>query len=198
MALNAPAEAEKVTEVEPAGMVTEAGTVSAVLLLDRVTEEPPAGAACLNVTVQALELAALRLVGEQESPASTGMPVPLRLRATDALVDELLAMFKVPLAAPAAVGSNCTVSVAAWLGLRVSGKVAPEIEKPAPVSVAELTVTAAVPVEESVIDCEEDVFTGILPKLRFDELTDNVGTAAFSCRTKACVVLPTLADSVTD
>jgi hypothetical protein len=33
------------------------------------------------------------------------------------------------------------------LGFRVKGKVAPENEKPAPVKVAELTVTAVVPVE---------------------------------------------------
>jgi hypothetical protein len=50
------------------------------------------------------------------------------------------------------------------LGLSVSGKLALEIEKPVPVSVAELTVTAAGPVEVSVIDCVAAVFTATLPK----------------------------------
>ena len=66
----------------------------------------------------------------------------------------------------------------------MSGKVAPEIEKPAPVSVAELTVTAAVPVEDRVIDCEVGEFTLTFPKLRLDELTVSVGTAAFNCSAK--------------
>ena len=36
-----------------AGTVTEPGTVTATLLLDRLTAKPPAGAAVVNVTVQA-------------------------------------------------------------------------------------------------------------------------------------------------
>jgi hypothetical protein len=98
------------------------------------------------------------------------------------LADELLAMVSVPLAAPAAVGSNCTVRVAVWFGFNVSGKLAPEVEKPVPVSVAALMVTAAVPVEDSVIDCVVDEFTDTLPKLRLEELMVSVGTAAFNCR----------------
>jgi hypothetical protein len=38
--------------VDPAGTVTEAGTVTALLLLARPTAKPPVGAAVLNVTVQ--------------------------------------------------------------------------------------------------------------------------------------------------
>jgi hypothetical protein len=97
-------------------------------------------------------------------------------------VVELLAMVSVPLAGPAAVGANCTVSVAAWFGFNVSGKLAPEVEKPVPVSVAALMVTAAVPVEDSVIDCVVDELTDTLPKLRLEELMVSVGTAAFNCR----------------
>ena len=66
----------------------------------------------------------------------------------------------------------------------MSGKLAPEIEKPVPVSVAALMVTAAVPVEDSVIDCVIAVLTDMLPKLRFEELMLSVGTAAFSCSAK--------------
>jgi hypothetical protein len=38
--------------VDPAGTVTEAGTVTALLLLARPTAKPPVGAAAFNVTVQ--------------------------------------------------------------------------------------------------------------------------------------------------
>jgi hypothetical protein len=45
-------------------------------------------------------------------------------------------------------------------------------------------VTAAVPVEDSVIDCVVAAFTATLPKLRLEELMLSVGTAAFSCSAK--------------
>jgi hypothetical protein len=47
-----PAVAVKLAVVEPAATVTEAGTVSAVLLSETATLEPPVGAACDSVTVQ--------------------------------------------------------------------------------------------------------------------------------------------------
>ena len=47
--------------------------------------------------------------------------------------------------------------------------------KPAPVIVAELTVTGAVPVDVSVRDCVVAVFTVTLPKLRLAALTVNCG-----------------------
>jgi hypothetical protein len=50
------AEAEKVAEVAPAATVTEAGTVSRALFLERDTTAPPVGAALLRVTVQVAEL----------------------------------------------------------------------------------------------------------------------------------------------
>jgi hypothetical protein len=121
---------------------------------------------------------------EQESPVSVGVPVPLRLTVAVPLVEELLLMVNMPLAAPADVGSNRMVSVAVWLGLSVSGKLAPEMEKPVPVSVAELIVTAAVPVVDNVIDCEVAVFTATLPKLTLEELTLSDATAAFNCSAK--------------
>ena len=57
-----------------------------------------------------------------------------------------------PATVPEVVGSNCTYKVAVWPGLRVTGKVAPEIEKPAPLTAAVLILTDAVPVEESARD----------------------------------------------
>jgi len=79
-----PVVAWKVAVVAAAATVTEAGTVSAVTLLDRDTTAPPDGAAWVSVTVQALLPLAPRLVGvqtteETRTAASTLMlavPVP--------------------------------------------------------------------------------------------------------------------------
>ena len=79
------------------------------------------------------------------------------------------------------------------MGFRVRGKVTPEIVKPVPATVAALTVTAAVPVEDRVSVCVVAVFTLTLPKARLDELTLSVGTAAPSCRAKVSATLPALA-----
>ena len=46
----------KVQEEEPAGIVTEAGAVTAVLLSAKLTTAPPAGAPAVRFTVQ-MELA---------------------------------------------------------------------------------------------------------------------------------------------
>jgi hypothetical protein len=71
------------------------------------------------------------------------------------------------------------------------------MEKLAPAMAAELTVTAAVPVELRVRVCVVAVFTALLPKERLLALMLSVGIAAFSCRANACVELPAAADSVT-
>lgn len=62
----AAAAALKVAVVAPAATVTEAGTVSATSLLERVTEDPPVGAAELRVTVQVLDALGPKLVGAQD------------------------------------------------------------------------------------------------------------------------------------
>lgn len=98
--------------VPPAGTLTEAGTVTAELLLERPTANPPLGAAAFNVTVQLSVPAPVIEPLEQVSPASTGTPVPLNAMEVVVPVDELLVSVSEPDAAPAAVGSNCTVSVA--------------------------------------------------------------------------------------
>jgi len=79
------------------------------------------------------------------------------------------------------------------LGFRVRGKVAPETVKPVPATVAALTVTAAVPVEDRVNVCVVAVFAFTLPKDKLDELTLSVGTAAPSDRAKVFDTLPALA-----
>jgi hypothetical protein len=126
--------------------------------------------------------------------------VPLTLIATVLFVDELLWMVSWPVAAAAAVGSNCTSSVTARLGFKVTGNVAPESLKPLPVSVAELMVTGAVPVELNVTGSSAAVFTVTFPNATLVGLTDNVGTvaaAAFSCRAKLLETPFALAVSVT-
>jgi hypothetical protein len=64
----AAAVALKVAVVAPAATVTDAGTVSAVLLLASITLEPPVGAVWVSVTVQVLTPLGLRLVGLQARP----------------------------------------------------------------------------------------------------------------------------------
>src|SRR5581483_4683886 len=124
--------------VEPAGTVIEPGTVTDELLLDKVTTCPPAGAGALSATVQASVdwPVSVRLLQERElSVPAADCPVPLRLMTIVALFAALLATVIVPVAAPAAVGSNCTCSVTACPGFSVIGKAAPVIEKPVPASV---------------------------------------------------------------
>jgi hypothetical protein len=106
------------------------------------------------------------------------------LRATTAvgLLDELLLSEICPVAAPVAVGSNCTCRVAAWVGVRVMGRLPPTMVKPVPEIAAEFTVTGEVPVEVSVKGCVVAVFTDTLPKFRLVALTVNSGSVLFAPR----------------
>jgi len=98
--------------VAPAATVTLAGTVTAELLLARLTAKPPMVAAAFKVTVQ-LSVPALVIDPLVQLIAlNTGSPVPLRLITVEVPLDELLVKVKEPEAAPATVGSNCTVRVA--------------------------------------------------------------------------------------
>ena len=173
--------AEKPTLAAPAGIVTEAGTLTAVLLLFRTTLVPPLGAAALRVTVQASVPAPVMDALVQESALGTGIPVPLRVTLAVGSVDEVLPMVTCPLAEPLTAGLNWTESVAVWPGLRLIGNATPEMEKPAPLTVAEFTVTATVPVDERVSDCVLDELTVTLPNSMIEALNDNVGTTAFNC-----------------
>ena len=101
------------------------------------------------------------------------------------------------MAAPAVAGSNCTFSVTDWVGFKVTGKVAPDMVKPVPLSVAELMVTGAVPVEVNVTGSVVGVFTVTLPNAKLAGLMLSVGTAAFSCRAKVLETPPALAVRVT-
>ena len=65
--------------------------------------------------------------------------------------------------------------------------------KPVPATVAALTVTAAVPVEDRVSVCVVAVFAFTLPKDKLDELTLSVGTAAPSVQGEGLATLLALA-----
>ena len=191
-------------DVAVAGTVTEAGTVTAWLLLERLTADPPVGADPLNVTVHASvpepvmeEL--LQLIALTDGAAEA--PAPLRLTAIVEFVEELLAMASCPVTDPAAVGANCAVRTIAWPGFRVAGKVAPLTEKPAPVSVPALILTGAVPVDVNDIDFVTAVFNATLPNDKDVVLALRVGTngaLAFSRRTKVFDVPFALAVRITD
>ena len=77
--------AMKVAVVAPAGTVTDACTVSKVLLLASVTLAPPAGAAWVSVTVQVLIALSPRMPGLQATPEiPKDVPPDLNAEATDA------------------------------------------------------------------------------------------------------------------
>lgn len=101
--------------VDPAGTVTDPGTVTAPLLLDKLTASPPVPAAAESVTVQASlpepVMEALAQLSVLSTPAVV-CPVPLRLIAA-VLGDELSVSVRVPVTVPVVVGSRLTVTVMA-------------------------------------------------------------------------------------
>jgi hypothetical protein len=83
------------------------------------------------------------------------------------------------------------------LGFKVNGKVTPEAVKPVPVTVAALTVTGAMPVEDRVRDCVAGEFKTTLPKAMLVASILSVGTEAPSCRAKVSATPLALAVRVT-
>jgi hypothetical protein len=84
--VNAPAVAVKVAVVEPAGTVTVAGVVRAVVLLASVVTAPPVAAAALRVTVHVtLALGATAPLAQAREETSTGT-----FKESDALAEEPL------------------------------------------------------------------------------------------------------------
>ncbi len=68
MLATVPPVAVKFAVIAPAFTVTVEGTLSAVLLEDNDTIDPPAGAVCASVTVQVEVEPDAMLVGEQTRP----------------------------------------------------------------------------------------------------------------------------------
>lgn len=85
----------------------------------------------------------LTLEGLMERLKPGAIPVPLS--ATEGVLDASLASERVPVEDPALVGSNCTLNVLVWPAFSVSGRLNPEALKPAPVTLAAVTVTLPVP-----------------------------------------------------
>jgi hypothetical protein len=104
--------AEKLAVVAPAATVTVPGTVTALLLLARLTGNPPLAAATFSATEQLSVPVPVIDPLVQLRPVSTGVPAPLRLTAVEVPVEELLVRVSVPVAAPAAVGSKLTDNAA--------------------------------------------------------------------------------------
>jgi len=104
--------AVNVALLAPAATVSVAGTVTALLLLARLTVNPPVAAAAFRVTVQLSVPAPVNDPLAQLNALSTGTPVPLRLTTVEVPLEELLVRVSEPEAAPAVVGSNSTLSVA--------------------------------------------------------------------------------------
>jgi hypothetical protein len=75
----------------------------------------------------------------------------------------------------------------------MTGKLIPEIVKPAPATVAALTVTAEVPVEDRIKVCVVTVLRLTLPNGMLDKLTLSVGTDAPSCNANVLATLFALA-----
>jgi hypothetical protein len=76
----------------PAGTVTEAGTVTALSLLARLTVNPPVFAAAFSVTVQVSVPAPLMELLLQLNALNTGTPVPVKVTIDVVPVEELLVM----------------------------------------------------------------------------------------------------------
>jgi hypothetical protein len=92
-----------------AGTTTDAGTLTAVLLLERLTLNPLPDAAELNVTVQASvpEPVIDALPHDRAlKEGGAGVPLPARLTAVLGLAEELLETVSCPATDPAAVGAN--------------------------------------------------------------------------------------------
>lgn len=97
-----PAFAVKLAVVADAATVTEAGTVSSVLLSDRATERPAVGAAALSVTVQVLLALEVNAWGVQ-----------VRLLKVTGAVKAIEALVEVPLAVAVTVTVLAVVTVEA-------------------------------------------------------------------------------------
>jgi hypothetical protein len=113
---------------DAAGIVTERGTVTAELLAESPTVNPPVGAEPERLTVHGFAIDPVIDVDLQVTALTVGatlMPVPLRLTAW---VGALLEIVSCPVVELAVVGLNWTVRTTAWPGFRVTGRLPPRAE----------------------------------------------------------------------
>jgi hypothetical protein len=114
--VTAEAVAVKAAVVALPATVTDVGTLTALLLLLRLTVRPPLLAAEVRVTVQASVVAPVSKLLLHETAlgaeAETVWPVPLRLTVATPPAVALLLMVSVSARAPAVVGSKVIAIVA--------------------------------------------------------------------------------------
>jgi hypothetical protein len=197
--LTAAAVAVKPALVSPATIVTEAGTVTELLLLDKLTVVALV-AAEVNVTVQVSVPAPASdpLLQETALSVAGACPVPLRLIVVVPPVEALLLIVTDPLKAPAVVGSKLIVSVAVCFGFSVIGELMPDSAKPVPAADTPLIVCAAVPDEISVTVFAAVVLSASAPNATLVELKLRAAVVAFSVRAKVFETPPDVAVSVAD
>jgi hypothetical protein len=116
--------------------------------------------------------------------AAAASPVPVNATVIVPPIEQLLLSATVPVAAPAAAGSNCTSRVDDCPGVSVIGNLAPGIVNPAPLTDPPLIVTAPVPVDVIVTDCVAGVFTATVPKATLLVPKVRVGDVVLSARAK--------------
>jgi hypothetical protein len=126
LAVTVPVDAVKVAVVAEAATVTEAGTVSAVALSERLTTVPPAGAAADSVTIQVVLALAARLPAEHCTFASVTVPP---------LTSEMLAFAESPLSE--------AVMVAVWLAVTVPADAVKDNEEVPPGSLMDEGIVSA-------------------------------------------------------
>jgi hypothetical protein len=171
--LTAEALAVKLTAVDPSATVTDAGTATALLLLVRLTANPPLVAAELSATVQVSLAGPVTVAFTQLSELNAGgfgapaaVPVPLNPTTRVPLAAPSLAIVSSPVAAPAAVGEKFTLKLNVRPAATVTGRSpAPLTEKDCPARVTFETFTAADPWFTSEILALVVVPMGTLPKL---------------------------------
>jgi hypothetical protein len=113
---------------------------------------------------------------ELKLAAAAAPPVPVKLSAIEFPAEEFVERFNLPVAAPALVGLNCTVSVRDWPGDNFAGNVPPDTENPVPCAEAELISSGQVPTDFNVTNRVAAVFIGTVPKARLVVLTLIVDT----------------------
>jgi hypothetical protein len=98
------------------------GTATAVLLLERFTDNPPLFACAFSVNVQSSVPAPVIALFVQLSALRTGTPAPLKLTAVVVITAAAPVTVSCPVAAPIAVGLNPTVSVKVPPAATVTGR----------------------------------------------------------------------------
>jgi hypothetical protein len=179
----------------PAAIVTEAGAVTALLLLPRLTVTGLL-AADVSVAVHASVAAPVSDALLQETALSVAPGSPVPLSAIVGALEALLPIVTVPLIAPVDAGSKPMVSAVVCPGFSVMGALTPETENPAPVAVALLRISCAVPEDVTVTVWLVGVLISTLPKAMFAVLRLIAGIAGFSCSAYVVDAPPAVAVSV--